>query len=133
MNGPSISIWFSFKDRRKIRFSKATLSGELTMTFVSWFVCWVILACIGIIAVYRTGRSIERWWPTMSLFYFVLLSTGVLVASYVTAFRLVGVEQAGCEELDPSADKLLGSTPSEFRQRCIATQNDFESINWRKS
>ena len=68
----------------------------------------------------------------MSLFYFVLVSTGVLVASYVTAVRFVGVEQAGCEELDPSADKLLGSTPSEFHQRCIATQNDFESINLRK-
>lgn len=103
------------------------------MTFVGWFVGWIILAWVGITAVYRTGRSIERRWPVASLFYFVLLSTGVLVASYVTAVRLVGVEQAGCEELDPSADKLLGSTPSEFRQRCIVTQNDFESINWRKS
>ena len=41
-----VSIWFSFKDRRKMRFSKATLSGELTMIFVSWFVCWIILAFI---------------------------------------------------------------------------------------
>jgi hypothetical protein len=102
------------------------------MIFVSWIVCWIVLSCIGIIGVYRAGRSIERWLPNMSLFYFVLVSTGVLVASYVTAVRLVGVEQAGCEELDPSADKLLGSTPSEFRQRCIATQNDYESINLRK-
>ncbi len=74
------------------------------MIFVSWFVCWIILSCIGIIGVYRAGRSIERWLPNMSLFYFVLVSTGVLVTSYVTAVRLVGVEQAGCEELDPSAD-----------------------------
>ena len=68
-----------------------------------------------------------------SLFYFVLLSISVLVASYVTAVRLVGVEQAACEELGPSAGKLVGSTPSEFRERCIATQNYFETINWRKS
>jgi len=102
------------------------------MIFVSWFLCWIILSCIGIIGVYRVGRSVERWLPSMSLFYFVLVSTGVLVTSYVTAVRLVGVEQAGCEELAPSGDKLLGSTPSEFHQRCIATQNDFESINLRK-
>jgi hypothetical protein len=102
------------------------------MVVVSWFISWIILVCIGIIAVYSTGQAIERWWPTMALFYFVLLSTGVLVGSYVTAVRLVGVEQAACEELEPSADRLLGSTPSEFRQRCIATQNVFESINWRR-
>ena len=100
------------------------------MIFVSWFVCWIILACIGIIAVYCTGRSIERRWPTMAFFYFVLLSTAVLVVSYVTAVRLVGVEQAGCEEPHPRADELLGSTSSEFRERCIAT---IGSINWRKS
>jgi hypothetical protein len=111
---------------------KAIGSGELTMVVVSWFISWIILVCIGIIAVYSTGQAIERWWPTMALFYFVLLSTGVLVGSYVTAVRLVGVEQAACEELEPSADRLLGSTPSEFRQRCIATQNVFESINWRR-
>jgi hypothetical protein len=72
------------------------------MIFVSWFVCWIILSCIGIIGVYRAGRSIERSLPNMSLFYFVLVSTRVLAASYVTAVRLVGVEQAGCEELDPT-------------------------------
>ena len=103
------------------------------MVVASWFISWIILVCIGMIAVYSTGQIIERWWPTIGLLYFVLLSTGVLVGSYVTAVRLVGVEQAVCEELDPSADKLLGSTQSEFRQRCIATQNVLESINWRKS
>jgi hypothetical protein len=80
------------------------------MVAVSWVISWIILVCIGMVAVCSTGQAIERWWPTVGLFYFVLLSTGVLVGSYVTAVRLVGVEQAACEE-----------------------QNVLESINWRKS
>ena len=103
------------------------------MTFVGWFVFWIILSGVGLTAVYRAGLLIEQRYPNASVFYFVLLSTGVLIASYVTAVRLVGTEQVSCEELDPSEVRLLGASPSEFRERCIATQNRFESINWRKS
>jgi hypothetical protein len=103
------------------------------MTFVGWFVVWIILSGVGLTAVYRTGLLIERKHPGLSVFYFVLLSTGVLVASYVTAVRLIGIDQVSCEEMDPSEARLRGASPSEFRARCIATQNSFESINWRKS
>jgi len=45
----------------------------------------------------------------MDLFDSVLFSAGLSVGKYVSAVRLVDVEQTACKELDPGADKLFGS------------------------
>lgn len=103
------------------------------MAFVSLIVFWIVLSSIGLTVVYRTGLRIERCCPTISLLYFVLLGQGVLIASCITAFQAVGVEQASCNENSPNTDRLNGMSPSEFRARCEATRNNFEALDWRKS
>ncbi len=102
------------------------------MAFVSWLILWIIFASVGLILVYRMGLHIERRWPTLGLLYFVLSGPGVLVASWMVTDQITGREQNSCEEMDPSADRLNGMSPSEFRQRCIATLNESASLDWRK-
>jgi hypothetical protein len=74
------------------------------------------------------GLYIERQWPTLGLLYFVLSGPSVLVASWMVADQITGLERASCEEMDPDADRLNGMSPPEFRQRCIATLNESAGI-----
>jgi hypothetical protein len=101
------------------------------MAFVSWFIL-ILFASVGLILVYRMGLYIERRWPTLGLFYLVLSGPVVLVASWMVTDQITGPERASCEEMDPGADRLSGMSPSEFRQRCIATLNESASLDWRK-
>jgi len=78
----------------------------------------------GMAVVYRTGRRIERWSRTLGLAYLVLIGSSVPILAWLTADQVVTVEQASCEELDPAVDRLNGMSPSEFRVRCIATQDN---------
>jgi hypothetical protein len=102
------------------------------MAFVSWFILWIIFASVGLILVYRVGLYIELRWPTLGLFYFVLSGPCVLIASWMVTDQIIGLEQASCEEMNPGADRLHGMSPSEFRQRCIATLNESAWLDWRK-
>jgi len=102
------------------------------MTFATLLAVWMALSGIGIAIVYRIGLRIERWSPALSLTSLVLLAPAVLVASWMAANQVVRVDQATCEEKDPSADRLSGMSPIEFRSRCIATQDISEWLALRK-
>jgi hypothetical protein len=98
--------WSSFRltdfiAKRKVRYRRKARIGELAMAFVSWLILWIIFASVGLILVYRMGLYIERQWPTLGLFYFVLSGPGILVASWMVADQITGREQAGCEEMAP--------------------------------
>jgi len=105
---------------------------ERAMTFATLLAVWMALSGIGIAIVYRIGLRIERWSPALSLTSLVLLAPAVLVASWMAANQVVRVDQATCEEKDPSADRLSGMSPIEFRSRCIATQDISEWLALRK-
>ena len=98
----------------------------------SWFVLWLILSSAGIFFVYRIGLRIERRHPNVSLAFFVLFGPAMLVASWLAASQLAGLDQATCDEMDPSTERLHGVSPSEFRSRCIATQDNSEWLARRK-
>jgi hypothetical protein len=102
------------------------------MAFATWLLVWASLFVVGITLVDYTGRRIERWSPALSLVYLVLLSPVVLIGSWVVAHQIVSVRQASCEELDPTAVQLNGMSSSEFRARCIATQDNSEWLGLRK-
>lgn len=102
------------------------------MTFIAWLVVWIVLFATGIALVYWTGVRIERCLPSAAVVYFVVLGATIPVASWVAARYIVQVEQASCEELDPSSDRLNGATPSEFRTRCIATQDNSKWLSRRQ-
>jgi hypothetical protein len=95
------------------------------------YVVWMALSAVGIAVVYRTGLRIERWSPTVGIVYLVLLAPAAMIGSWVAAHQIVGADQATCEEMDPSADRLSGMSPSEFRSRCIATQDNSRWIAFR--
>jgi hypothetical protein len=102
------------------------------MAFATWLLVWASLFVIGITLVDYTGRRIERWSPALSLICVVLLSPVVVIGSWVFAHQIVSVRQASCDEMDPTAEQLNGMSPSEFRTRCIATQDNSEWLGLRK-
>ncbi|MBR0696552.1 hypothetical protein [Bradyrhizobium lablabi] len=102
------------------------------MIFVAWLVVWIALFAIGIALVYLTGVRIERSSPSAAVVYLVVLGCAVPVASWSAAQYVVQIEQASCEELDPSPERLNGASLSEFRTRCIATQDNSEWLGRRK-
>jgi hypothetical protein len=97
-----------------------------------WLLIWIALSAAGIALVYRAGLYVERRSPTLGLVFLVTLAPAGPVAGWIGANQLVGVEQAGCEELDPAPDRLHGLSPSEFRSRCVATQDNSEWLARRK-
>src|SRR5215475_9720029 len=90
----------------------------------NWPVLWLTLSSVGIFCVYRIGRRIERRAPTVGLAFFVVFGPAILVASGLAASRMAVDARATCEEMDPSTERLKGISPSEFRVRCIATQDN---------
>jgi len=102
------------------------------MTTAGFLAVWIGLFAVGIALVYATGRRFERRWPVLSLVYLILLASAVLIASWMAAERIAGIEYASCEEMDPSAERLNGFSPSEFRARCIATQDNSEWLARRR-
>ena len=96
------------------------------------FVAWIAFSAIGIAIVYRIGLRIERWSPAIGIVYLVLFAPAAMVGSWMAAHRIVGADQATCEEMDPSADRLSGMSPSEFRSRCLATKDNAGWIAFRK-
>jgi hypothetical protein len=102
------------------------------MTFASWLAVWITFSAFGIALVYHTALWIERWSSALSLAYLVMLAPTALIVSWVITDHIVGLEHASCEELDPSSDRLHGASPSEFRARCIATQDNSEWLVRRK-
>ena len=102
--------------------------GTRKMTFVAW----IAFSAIGIAIVYRIGLRIERWSPAIGIVYLVLFAQAAMIGSWMAAHQIVGADQATCEEMDPSADRLSGMSPSEFRSRCIATKDNAGWIAFRK-
>jgi hypothetical protein len=96
------------------------------------FVAWIAFSAIGIAIVYRIGLRIERWSPAIGIVYLVLFAQAAMIGSWMAAHQIVGADQATCEEMDPSADRLSGMSPSEFRSRCIATKDNAGWIAFRK-
>ncbi|GLR86799.1 hypothetical protein GCM10007857_35100 [Bradyrhizobium iriomotense] len=102
------------------------------MISACWLAVWIACFGFGMAVVYRTGLRIERWSRTLGLVYLVLIGPSVPILAWLAADRIVTVEQASCEELDPAADRLSGMSPSEFRVRCIATQDNSDWLARRK-
>lgn len=102
------------------------------MISACWFAVWIACFGFGIAVVYRTGLRIERWSRTLGLAFLVLIGPSVPILAWLVAGQIVTVEQASCEELDPAADRLNGMSSSEFRVRCIATQDNSEWLARRK-
>lgn len=98
----------------------------------SWPILWFVFSAVGIFLVYWMGMCIERRSPAMALAFLVMFGPGILVASGFAASQIAVGDNATCEELDPSADRLKGITPSEFRLRCIATQDNSQWLAWRR-
>src|SRR5262245_45658224 len=103
------------------------------MTFAFWLAVWTACFGFGMAVVYRTGLHIERWSRALGLAYLVLIGPSVPILAWLAADQIVPSEQASCEELDPAADRLSGMSPSEFRVRCIATQDNSEWLALRKT
>ena len=89
---------------------------------------WIACFGSGMAAVYWTGLRIERWSRALGLAYLVFIGSSVPILAWLAADQIVTVELASCEERDPAADRLNGMSPSEFRVRCIATQDNW---GWR--
>jgi hypothetical protein len=102
------------------------------ISMLSFMILWFASSVAAFGVVYYVGLRLERWSPTLSLLYFLMLAPGVPIAGWLAAGRIVASGQAGCEEMDPTADGLEGMTPSEFRARCIATQDESEWLARRK-
>ncbi|MBR0873472.1 hypothetical protein JQ633_24155 [Bradyrhizobium tropiciagri] len=102
------------------------------MTFVAWMIVWLALFVAGLVLVYWTGVRIERSSPSLAVVYLVTFGAAVPIASWVATQHIVRIEQAGCDELDPSLDRLNGASPAEFRTRCIATQDNSEWLGRRR-
>jgi hypothetical protein len=98
----------------------------------AWIALWIAFSLFGLAAVYATGLRIERWSPALGLLYLVLLGPAVPIVGWVTADHVMRVEHASCDEPDPGADRLNGMSPSEFRSRCIATQDNSEWLARRR-
>ena len=103
------------------------------MTFASLLAIWMALSAVGIAFIYRIALRMEQWSPTMSFASLVLLGPAVLIGSWIAAHQIVRVDQAACEVMDSSADRLRGLSPlPEFRARCIATKDNSEWLALRK-
>ena len=102
------------------------------MTFVAWMIVWLALFSAGIALVYWTGARIEQSYPSLAVVYLVSFGAAVPIASWVATQHIVRIEQAGCDELDPSLDRLNGASLAEFRTRCIATQDNSEWLGRRR-
>jgi hypothetical protein len=103
------------------------------MTFASLLAVWMALSAVGIAVIYRIALRIERWSPAISFTSLVLLGPVVLIASWMAAHQIVRVDQAACEQMDPSVDRLRGMSPlPEFRAKCIATKDNSEWLALRK-
>jgi hypothetical protein len=101
------------------------------MTIVGWFEIWVVIFFItGIVLTYRIGSFLELRWPAVSGPFSVSLGLAALVVSWMAAVQVTGKEAAGCNEVYVTTDRLNGSTPSEFRERCIATSRPSD-LAWR--
>src|SRR5262245_9367907 len=98
----------------------------------SWFVLWLILSSAGIFFVYRVGLRVERRSPNIGLGFLVLFGPAMLVAGGLAASQIAVVDHATCDEMDPSTERLHGVSPSEFRSRCIATQDNSEWLAIRR-
>jgi hypothetical protein len=86
------------------------------MTFASLLAIWMALSAVGIAFIYRIALRMERWSPAMSFASLVLLGPAVLIGSWMAAHQIVRVDQAACEVMDSSADRLRGMSPlPEFR------------------
>jgi hypothetical protein len=94
------------------------------MISACWLAVWIACFGLGMAVVFRTGLGIERWSPALGLAYLVIIGPSVPIVAWLAADQIVTVEQASCAELDPAADRLNGMSPSEFRVRCIATQDN---------
>ena len=101
------------------------------MADVGWFEIWIVIFFIvGTVFAYRIGLLVELRWPAVSGPFFVSLGLTVLVASWMVAVQVTGKQQAGCDEVYVSMDRLNGSSRSEFRERCIATSKPSD-LAWR--
>jgi len=101
------------------------------MTVVGWFEILVVIFFIaGILLTYRLGLFVELRWPAVSGPFSVLLGLAALVVSWMAAVHVTGKEQAGCNEVYVTTDRLNGSSRSEFRERCIATLKPAD-VAWR--
>jgi uncharacterized membrane protein len=101
------------------------------MTIVGWFEIWVVIFFIvGIVFAYRIGLLVELRWPSIAGPLSVLLGLTVLIVSWMAAVQVTGKEQAGCDEVYVTTDRLNGSSRSEFRERCIATLRPGD-LAWR--
>ena len=98
------------------------------MTFACWLAVWTACFGIGMTLVYRIGRHIERRSRALGLIYLVLIGSSVPILAWLAAAQIMPGAQASCEELDPAPNRLSGMSPSEFRVRCIATQ---DNSDWR--
>ena len=103
------------------------------MTFASLLAIWMALSAVGIAFIYRIALRMEQWSPTMSFASLVLLGPAVLIGSWIAAHQIVRVDQAACEVMHSSADRLRGMSPlPEFRARCMATKDNSEWLALRK-
>lgn len=103
------------------------------MISACWLAVWIACFGLGMAVVYRTGLRIERWSGALGLTYFVLMGCSVPILAWLAADQIATVELASCEELDPTADRLKGMSPSEFRTRCIATHDNSDWLARRKT
>jgi hypothetical protein len=94
---------------------------------------WVTLFAFGIAVVYHLGLRIERWSRDLGFACLVLLAPTVLIGTCIAAHRIVRVDQADCEEKAPSAARLSGMSPMEFRARCMATKDPGEWLTSLRS
>jgi hypothetical protein len=102
------------------------------MTIVGWFEIWVVIFFItGMVLTYRIGLFIERWRPAVSIPLSVLLGLTALVVSWTAAVQITGKEQASCDDVYVTTDRLNGSSRSEFRERCVATMSRSNDLAWR--
>ena len=101
------------------------------MTIVGWFEIWVVIFFItGIVLTYHIGSFLEFRWPAVSGPFSVLLGLAALVVSWTAAVQVTGKEQASCNDVYITTDRLNGSSRSEFRERCIATLRPSD-LAWR--
>ncbi|MET4279985.1 MULTISPECIES: hypothetical protein [unclassified Bradyrhizobium] len=94
------------------------------MISACWFAIWIACFGFGVAVVDRTWLRIEGYSQALGLAYVVLVGPSVPIVAWLVADQLVVMEQAGCEELNPAADRLNGLSPFEFRVRCFATQDN---------
>ena len=102
------------------------------MISACWLAVWIACFGLGMAVVYRTGTRLEVWSHALGLTFLVLIGSSVPILAWLAADHFVTVEQASCEELDPAAERLRGMSPSEFRVRCIATQDTSDWLARRK-